>query len=447
VPEFLNSATTLIIFALMLGVLVFVHELGHFAVAKRLGIPVLEFGFGFPPRLWRFMKRGETEYTLNWIPLGGFVRLLGEEDPRVPGGFASAKPSVRAPVLLAGVTMNLLLAYVVFCITALFSPPYAQIQTTKVVAVAPSSPAAEAGIRAGDHIVAVNGANVKDNFPLLSQTLRDNAGQSVSLAIQRGARALDPIRATPRVSPPRGEGPLGIALTSYLGLRVMGVDAGSVAESVGVRAGDVLVFFVDPKGRTLKDQNELAQYTQTNRGLKVEWHVYRDGQLLGNAPLIVPIPETVTPENATLGARVQVSVLDAPLAGAQGLWRIVASIPATFAQLTRGPLPDNSFIGVVGIAQATGEVAERGGALALLEWLGLLSLNLAIVNLLPFPALDGGRLVFVALEWLRGGKKIDPQKEGMVHLVGIAVLLGMMLIVTFFDVQRLLAGRSIFNLP
>ncbi|MBI3913687.1 MAG: RIP metalloprotease RseP [Chloroflexi bacterium] len=446
-PNIFSSATTILIFAALLGVLVFVHEFGHFIVAKRLGIPVLEFGFGFPPRLFRFMKRGETEYTINAIPLGGFVRLLGEEDPSVPGGFAMAKPSVRAPVLLAGVTMNLLLAYVVFCITTFFSPPYVSLQTTRVVGVVPNSPAAEAGLRAGDYITAINGADVKDNFPLLSQTLRDNAGKPVSLSIQRAARALDPISATPRVTPPPGEGPLGIALMPYLGLRVMSVDAGSSAERAGVRAGDVLVFFVDPKGRTLKDQNELIEYTRTHPGLRIEWHIAREGRFIDPDPIAVQIPETVTAVNATLGARLETALWEAPIVGAQELWRIVATIPASIAQLTRGPVPQNSFIGFVGIAQATGEVAQRGGAIALLEWLGLLSLNLAVVNLLPFPALDGGRLVFVALEVLRGGKKVDPHKEGLVHFVGIAVLLGLMLIITFFDVQRLLSGGSIFNLP
>lgn len=135
-----SNAINLIIFIAMLGILVFVHELGHFAVAKRLGIPVLEFGFGFPPRVWRFMKRDETEYTINAIPLGGFVRLLGEEDPIVPGGFASAKPSIRVPILLAGVTMNFILALLVFTLTAFLTPPYVPVQTTTISEVVPNSP-------------------------------------------------------------------------------------------------------------------------------------------------------------------------------------------------------------------------------------------------------------------------------------------------------------------
>ena len=442
----LSGGTNLVIFILMLGLLVFVHEFGHFIVAKRLHIPVLEFGFGFPPRIKRFMKRGETEYTINAIPLGGFVRLMGEEDPKVPGGFASAKPSVRALVLLAGVAMNFVLAYVAFMISAYANPPYALIQTTRVAAVAPDSPAALAGLRNGDLVTTVNGLNVRDNYPTLSQMLRENAGRPVSLTVLRSGKTLDPISVTPRTSPPAGEGPLGIALNATRGLRVTSVQPGSIADQAGVRPGDVLVFIVDPaRGRPLRDQNELSQYALAHPGWKIEWSSQRDNQL--GDPIVVQIPQNVDAQNATLGVSLQTSLLDAPRQAAIELVNILASIPTLFGQMARGALPNNAFVGFVGIYQATGEVAQAGGPLALIEFLGLLSLNLAIVNLLPFPALDGGRLVFVLLEWLRGGKKIDPQKEGLVHLVGIAVLISFMLLITFFDVQRLLSGQSILPTP
>lgn len=444
-----SNGINLILFIVMLALLVFVHEFGHFIVAKRLHIPVLEFGLGFPPRVKRLFKRDETEYTLNAIPLGGFVRLMGEEDPSVPGGFASAKPGVRAPVLLAGVTMNLLLAYVAFMISAIASPPYVPMQTTKIAAVAPNSPAAQAGLKAGDQLVAVNGANVKDNYPALSQALRDNAGREVNLSVQRGSQTI-PMTVVPRLSPPPGEGPLGIALNQNVGLRIASVAPGSVADQAGVRPGDILVFTPDPsKAVPLKDQNELAAYTQAHPGWKVEWHISRDDGTVSRLPdpLVVQIPQDVNAQNATLGLDLRTPITDAPRQAALELGRVLGSIPALFSQLARGSVPPNAFVGFVGIAQATGEVASRYGLIALIEFMGLLSLNLAVVNLLPFPALDGGRLVFVLLEWVRGGKKIDPQKEGLVHLVGIAVLISFMILVTFFDVQRLISGTSIIPGP
>ncbi|HEX7587983.1 MAG TPA: RIP metalloprotease RseP, partial [Anaerolineae bacterium] len=388
------------------------------------------------------LDRG-TEYTLNWIPLGGFVRMMGEEDPNVPGGFASAKPSVRAPILLAGVTMNLVLAFVVFTFLAVAVPPYAPVQTTRLLSVAQNSPAALAGLQKGDLLLAVNGEDIQDNYPALSTMLRENAGKPVTLTVIRNSRTLDPIQATPRANPPPGEGALGIALDGWTGLRVSSVAAGSVADKAGVRAGDVLVFIVDAKAaRPLKDQDELAQFVREHPNWKIEWRIQRDNKLLD--PIAVQIPESIDPQNATLGVSLQTSLLDAPRVSATEMWGMIVSIPGVFRQLLSGSVPANSLVGPIGIAQVTGEVAQRAGVLGLLNLLGLLSVNLAVVNLLPFPALDGGRLVFALLEFVRGGKKIDPHKEGMVHLVGIMVLLGLMVIISFFDVQRLISGQSIF---
>ncbi len=505
----LSGATNLIIFVVMFGLLVFVHELGHFAVAKRLGIPVLEFGFGFPPRARRVYKgsgwieiQGKrifiprefqlppnlavnsrvmyktqnengrdvltsieivdaesqafaspvqyfdpgTEYTLNWIPIGGFVRMAGEEDPNVPGGFAAARPIIRAPILLAGVTMNLIVAFVVFVLVAFVAPPYATVQTTSIAAIASNSPAAEAGLKVGDTITAVNGQALRDDYNALRQLLRQNASKATTLTVMRGNRTLDPITVTPRANPPAGEGPLGVALTGWTGLTVSSVAPGSVADQAGVRAGDVLVFLVDPtKGQPLKDQNDLIKFTTEHPNWKVDWHISRGGQLLPT--ITVQIPEKIDAQNATLGLNLQTGILDAPGRAMQEMGTVVGSIPTMFSQIASGNAPPNSFVGVVGIYQATGEIAQRGGAIALLEFFALLSLNLAVVNLIPFPPLDGARLVFVFLEWIRRGKKIDPSKEGMVNLVGLAVLLGLMVIISFFDVQRLISGQSIFPSP
>ncbi len=505
----LSSGTNLVLFIILLALLVFVHEFGHFFVAKRLHIPVMEFGFGFPPRLLRFWHGGGwiqiqgkrisiprdfklpedlhvgsqvlyktktdqgresltgldvvdpesqgtvlsspvqevdrgTDYTINAIPLGGFVRLVGEEDPSVAGGFASAKPSVRAPILLAGVIMNFLLAYVAFSISAVASPPYVPVQTTFIAGIAPNSPAAQAGLRPGDTIVAVNGQDVKNDYPTLSSLLRQYAGHPVQLTVQRGTQTLDSISATPRLNPPPGEGALGIALNTTVGLRVTSVQPGSVVDRAGVRPGDVLVFQPDSQ-QPLKDQNQWTQFVASHPGWTIKLQVERNNRL--GDPISVQIPNPVPPSEAALGMSLQIPLLDAPREGALELGRVLGSIPGLASQLVRGAVPSNAFVGFVGIYQATGEVAQRGGAVALVEFLGLLSLNLAIVNLLPFPALDGGRLVFVLLEWIRGGRKIDPQKEGLVHLVGIAVLVSAMLLITFFDVQRLISGQPILPGP
>ena len=503
----LSNAMYIVIVILMLGVLVFIHELGHFAVAKRLKIPVPEFGFGFPPRVWKFwqgegwieiqgkhivvprkfalpqnlsvgvqviyktetknereilttievidaesqglalsspvqnLDRG-TEYTLNAIPLGGFVKLMGEEDPNVPGGFATAKPSIRIPILLAGVTMNFILAFIVFMAMAVGSPPYVPVQTTRIAAVQQNSPAEQIGLRANDTIAAINGQDVKDNYPAMKQLLQQNAGQPVTLSIIRNGQTLDPIQVVPRKNNPA---PLGVSLNGWTGLRVSSVEPGSVADKAGVRPGDVLVFMIDPKGRTLKDQNEFTQFTTAHPGWKIEWRLARGTKLLD--PITIQIPDKVDATNATLGVNLQTSLTDAPGIALQEMGIVVTSIPTLIGQLFAGNAPANAFVGPIGIVQATSEIAQRFGTLGLLSMLGSLSLSLAVFNVLPLPALDGGRLVFVLLEWIRGGKKIDPQKEGMVHLVGIVVLLGLMILISVFDVQRLISGQSILPGP
>lgn len=440
----ISGGVNLLTFVIMLGILVFVHELGHFIVAKRLGIPVLEFGFGFPPRLVKLFTRDGTEYTLNAIPLGGFVRLHGEEDPNVVGGFAAAKPSVRIPILLAGVTMNFLLALVLFTLVAFVTPPYVPIQTTTISAVMPDSPAALVGLREGDTIVAVNGRNIKHDYPTFRQLIRENAGKQVTLDVLRKNQMLEPIRVVPRATPPPNEGPLGIQLFAWMGLRVTDVAPSSVADRAGVRVGDVLLFLVESQ-RPLRDQDELAQYALTHQGWKIEWRLFRDGEL--SDPIIVQIPDPLDPRQATLGLTMQSSPLDALVNAIFSTLLILISIPALFVQIFTAGLPANAVVGPVGIYQFTSEVAQSGGLIALVRLLAILSMNLAIINLLPFPALDGGRLVFVGLEVLRGGKRIDPRKEGLVHLVGLVVLLGLMVIISYFDVLRLITGQRLLPTP
>ncbi len=434
--SFLTYLTNPLAFLIVFAPIVLVHEFGHLLAAKWLRVPVLEFGIGLPPRLVRLFKRGETEYTLNWIPVGGFVRLFGEEDPRAPDGFANAPARVRAPVLIAGVLMNLMLAFLVFSITAPSVPPYEAVQTTRIAQVVENSPAALAGLRAGDQIIALNGQEVKDNYRRFKQLLNQHAGRQVSLTILRGGEALDPIAITPRASPPAGEGPLGVALYGWTGLRVAAVAPGSVAERAGVRAGDTLVFFVDPQGRSLKNQDELARYTQAHLGWKIEWYLRRGEQTLG--PISVQIPEALDPRDATLG-------LDMRNSATAQMFQVALALPRLLDLILSGNMSITSVGGPIAIYQLSGEVAQSGGALALLQLIGALSMSVAILNLLPFPGLDGGRLVFALLELVRGGKKIDPRQEVLVHAIGLIILLVFVAYISIFDLERLFSGKSLLN--
>jgi regulator of sigma E protease len=352
---------TIIAFLLVFSLLILVHELGHFAVAKLAGIRVEEFGLGYPPRLLTIAKRGDTKYTINAIPFGGFVRLLGENDPslpdNLPDSFASKSKLARASSLLAGSLMNVILAFLLLIGVGLigFDIPTGSVG---IIGVAPGSPAAGAGLQEGDTILSIEGLTVRNTYEL-SRYTKERLGEEVILSIERGEETMS-VRLTPRQEPPVDEGPMGVIIQT---VNVVGAD-------------------------------------------KLHYSLW---------------------EAIPMAGRMLVDVVAAIFSG------VVSMIQGIIAPDIRGP---------VGIAAATGEIA-KSGLVALMQFTAFLSIQLAILNLLPFPGLDGGRLAFIALEALRGGKRVAPEKEGLIHLVGMAILVGLLLIVSYQDVARLLSGQPI----
>ena len=348
---------TIIVFLLVFSLLVFVHELGHFTVAKLTGIRVEEFGLGYPPRLLTIARRGDTEYTLNAIPFGGFVRMLGEEDPSQPDSFAAKSKLARAGTLLAGPLMNIVLAFILFIGVGLigFDIP---IGSVAIIGVAPGSPAAEANLQEGDIMLSIDGLTVRNTYEL-SRYTRERLGEEVTLSVKRGEETL-PVHLTPRQEPPANEGAMGVMIQT---VDIVGAD-------------------------------------------KLRYSLW---------------------EAIPMAGRMIVDVIAAIFSGLAGMIQGVIA-------------PD--IAGPIGIAAVTGEIA-KSGLIALTQFTAFLSIQLAIFNLLPFPGLDGGRLAFIALEALRGGKRVTPEKEGFIHLVGLAILIGLMLIVSYQDIARLLSGQPI----
>ncbi|HEX2979042.1 MAG TPA: M50 family metallopeptidase, partial [Anaerolineaceae bacterium] len=200
---------TLVQFFVVLGLLLFFHEFGHYIMARIFKIEVEEFGFGFPPRLVRLFRWQGTDFTLNWIPFGAFVRPKGENDPEVPGGMAAASPWVRLAVLFGGPLMNVLVGIVLF--SAMFmkigAPNPVVVQ---VVEVSADSPAAQAGLLAGDVIATING-NAIDSTQKLQEQVQGNLGKEISVTVQRDGQTQE-LQLTPRADPPEGQGPLGIVM-------------------------------------------------------------------------------------------------------------------------------------------------------------------------------------------------------------------------------------------
>jgi len=349
-------ALTIVSFIGILIVLVFAHEFGHFITAKLARVRVEEFGIGFPPRIFSF-KRGETTYSINSIPLGGFTKMVGEEDPTLPGSLASKSIPVRILVLSAGSLMNILLPLLLFSIS--FMIPHNMIlEKVQVQEVAPDSPAQIAGIVPGDIILTINDHTIRNRGDV-GYYIQLYLGSEVNMRLQSEDLSQREVSLKPRWKPPAGQGATGIIIA--------GVDSKTVRESEPiwkavpssvVHCWEILVLF----------RNEVV------------------GWFIGGTP-----PQVTGP---------------------------------------------------IGIAQITGQVAKAGIS-PLLEFAALISINLAIINIFPFPGLDGGRLIFVFLEWIRRGKRISPKKEGLVHLIGFALLILLILIVSYFDIAHIVQGDNI----
>ncbi len=347
---------TIAAFLGVLAVVIIAHELGHFFTAKAFGIKVEEFGMGFPPRLLG-IRRGETLYSLNAIPLGGYTRMAGEEDPEVERSLASKGIGTRLLVLSAGSIMNFILPFLLMSI-AFMVPHDVVVGQVAIEEVAPNSPAAAAGIRAGDTIISINNRPINSTLDI-NRYIQLNLGNEITILVEHADATTEEVRLVPRWQPPPEQGAIG-----------------------------VIVRTLEP---TIESQSQPF------------WRAIPMG-------INQTIETMVLFKNAILSLFIGTTTLD--------------------------------IAGPVGIAQISGEVAKAGIS-PLLEFAAFLSINLAILNILPLPALDGGRIVFVLLEWVRRGKRISPKKEGLVHLIGFAMLMGLILALTLQDILRIISGDSL----
>ena len=433
---------TILIFLAVLGVLVIVHELGHFTVAKLMGVRVLEFGIGFPPKVFGF-RRGDTDYTLNLLPLGGFVRMLGEEDPSHPGSFAGKSAWQRLAILFAGSGMNAVLP--VLLLTLAFMIPQPVVVTDVVVRqVEPDSPAQAAGVMPGDFVRIANGRSI-DNSGDLLRAIQLRLGADVALTVERGGRLRELHIAEARVAPPEGQGAIGVLLVDAR-VSVGSAESGSAAARAGLASGDLFLragpasCWDDGCGQRVLRESDLAVVEEPGEPVRVE--VLRRGSIVtldidtGSGAL----------DGLAVDVRPEESRSQGPISAFGSSFTQIGEILLVFRNEVSRWIAGSSGIqlaGPVGIAQITGDVA-RAGLSPLITWTALLSINLAIVNLLPIPALDGGRITFVLLELARGGRRLAPQKERIVHLAGFALLIGTVIIISVNDIRRLVSGADFF---
>lgn len=397
-----------------------------------------------------------TEFTLNLLPIGGFVRMTGEEDPTSPNALAAKPVWQRAVVLCAGVTMNFILAFIAFTIWSMWVPQPTVVQTTQVAGVVPNTPAAAADLRAGDTIVSINGNSVKNNYDAMVSQIGSNCDRQVQLGFERpnsrGVQALTAVLA-PHMGT-EGRCMIGVRISPFFGVRIAGVAAGSLAAHLGLREGDVLVSVGDFQllpattgfDYNTQEEQDLAAYIQAHSKVPTTLPVVaaRDGSPLPGARL--SIPENIPVDQAGLGLSFHDNAVQAMGAALSQMGDVVVAVPRALASIVSG-ITRGTGAGDVASPVRIGQIlsigAPSGGIPFVLNFFALLSVNLAIFNILPFPALDGGRLAFILLEVIRRGQKVDPRKEGLVHLVGMVLLMGLIAFAVYSDLV-LRAGKSPF---
>ena len=351
---------TIIIFIAILLILILSHEAGHFFTAKLFNIKVEEFGFGIPPRITG-VKKGETLYSFNLLPFGGFVKIFGEEGQENENhrSFGSKSTLQKSVVLLAGVAANVVLAFFIFSIVSIFGVPkvilekdvllYSDAKIT-IVEIVQNSPADKADIQIGDKINNINGF-IPKSLQELQTTIKENSGKKIEIVIERNGDFIKK-EIIPRIESPAGEGPLGAAL-SWTKIE------------------------------------KTSWYKAPIEGAKTTWNTFL-GTIYGFSHAI---------KNLVVGEKQSIQIA-----------------------------------GPIGIFNITKDVSRTGFNM-LLMLMGVLSINLAIINVIPFPGLDGGRFLFVILEVIHR-KPISPKTGAIFHGIGLAILIALMIAITLRDVSR-----------
>jgi len=353
----------LLLFVAALSVLVLVHEFGHFLAAIKVGVWVEEFGLGLPPRI-KGKKIGRTVFSLNALPIGGFCKMYGEDaaeevEKNRGESFVGKKPWQKMIIILGGVTMNLLLAVVIFTIVYAITGLPVETKKVKIVEVSDNSPAQTAGLKKDDQVVMVGDKRV-DKPEDLTEEVAKYKGSSVWLTIRSG-EGERVVEVAVRANPPAGEGSMGVVISN----------------------------------------TEIV---------KMRWYELYKG----------------------VGAGFK----EAYFWGKQ----IAEGLAKTVGEVFSGRMPKD-VSGPIGMYQATSAIKKNQGLLAVFHFFGLVSVNLAVVNILPFPALDGGRLLFAGYEMI-SRKRPNPKFESVINNLGMTLLLGLILLITIGDVLRILGNRG-----
>ncbi|MDL2269547.1 RIP metalloprotease RseP [Desulfosarcina sp. OttesenSCG-928-A07] len=452
-----NFFISAIAFVIVLGILIFIHELGHFWVARRFGVGIEKFSLGFGPRIWG-KTVGITDYRISAIPLGGYVKMVGDEpdaqlEPEMlPLSFTHKHIFKKMLIVAAGPVFNLLLAvFIFFCFFCLVG-----VYDLRPVVrhVEKESPAAEAGLHPGDEITAINGKSVK-SWTDISRSIASAQDTPVSVSIRRGSTAGD-IILTPQAKVGKNifgdeEIKYDTGVTPYLPMpaQVGTVAEGSPAQAAGLQKDDLILSINDHPVDRLEDLHRLV--SQSNGALlsitirrhgeiqvlQVTPVLEKDTNLLGEPIQVYRIgiaaPRISISESDWI--RVRRGPIDSLWEGFRKTGEIVHLTLVSVAKLITGKLSPQTLGGPLMIAEQAGKQAQSGIG-QLVEFIALISISLGILNLLPIPVLDGGHLLFFAIEAVIG-RPVNLRFREKAQQAGLFILLLLMVFVFYIDIARL----------
>jgi regulator of sigma E protease len=443
----LNFGFKMLAFLGGLAALIFVHELGHFLVARKVGVVVEKFSLGFGPKILSF-TRGGTEYLISWIPLGGYVKMKGEEvgedvaDEK--GSFSAAPVMHRLAIAFAGPLFNILFAIAIYyCVYLVGVPALSPVIGT----VKEESPALAAGLQMGDRILAIGDDKIL-YWEQLQKIVHESPGRSLDFQVERSSGHIAHVAVTPvseEISDLLGEKEnVGLIGITPLVRNIVYVKEGTPAEHAGIQEGDILLSVDDT---TIFGWGDLKKAAIDKPGEKLTFKILRNG---------TEIVTTLTPEAKVVkdieGKSTEIGLLGIGMAGEMvkeryGIWgafkracaetsRLIYLITVSIKKMILGSIPADSIGGPILIFQIYGEQAEQGFN-ELIRLTALLSINLGLLNLLPIPVLDGGHIFFFLIEILKG-KPISERNRERAQQVGLFMLLSLMVFAFYNDIMRII---------
>ncbi len=437
----MSVAIIIVVFFAFLLVALFLHELGHFITARRAGVKVEEFGIGIPPRLFG-IKRGETVYSVNAIPIGAFVKTAGEDDPTVPRSLAGKGPWTRFGVYVTGPLVNVFLAFILLSI--FLSLPIGTIEGNGLMvhSVVEGFPAEEAGIEPGDIILEVDGQSVNrpgDVQVIVSST---EEGEEISLLLLKNGEEED-VGVQPKLDPESQRRLIGVLLRWWN--IVTQVEESTPAYEAGIRSGDAVLSIAGQPVYSIESMSNILRPIEEGEEVQVRLVPHDDPAKIEEVYLAYDGSESLAGVQLRWvdGAHIKeerLSVGRAVYLAASYIIHMPAMIVQAIPLIRESP--DTALVGPIGAGQLTVEVVRSSGFSSIVFMAGMISLGIGIFNLLPIPPLDGGGMLVAFIEGLRRGKRLSQRATRLAYTIGIALLIGLLIYVTYSDIARLIAGRG-----